>query len=67
MGLYGERVGAFSLTAESAEEKSRIDSQLKIIVRPLYSNPPVHGAHIASTILGDPKLYAQWYVIIMSR
>src|SRR5690606_37088258 len=33
MGLYGERVGAFSLVAESAEEKKRIDSQIKILVR----------------------------------
>jgi aspartate aminotransferase len=60
MGLYGERVGAFSLTAESKEEKTRIESQVKILVRPMYSNPPVHGARIASKILGDPQLNAQW-------
>ncbi|PVF94522.1 putative aspartate aminotransferase mitochondrial precursor [Serendipita vermifera] len=60
MGLYGERVGAFSLTAASKEEKARIESQLKILVRPMYSNPPIHGARIAAKILGDPKLNAQW-------
>ena len=60
MGLYGERIGAFSLTTASAEEKARVDSQLKIIIRPMYSNPPLHGARIASTILGDKELYAQW-------
>ncbi|ODQ63927.1 mitochondrial TPA: aspartate transaminase [Nadsonia fulvescens var. elongata DSM 6958] len=60
MGLYGERVGAFSLVAESSEEKARIESQFKILVRPLYSNPPIHGARIASTILGDAQLKAQW-------
>ncbi|KAG8758406.1 aspartate transaminase aat1, partial [Serendipita sp. 396] len=60
MGLYGERVGAFSLTTESKEEKYRVESQIKIIVRPMYSNPPVHGARIAATILADPKLNAQW-------
>jgi aspartate aminotransferase len=60
MGLYGERVGAFSLTAASKEEKARIDSQLKILIRPMYSNPPVHGARLASTILNDPTLKAQW-------
>jgi aspartate aminotransferase, mitochondrial len=59
-GLYGERVGAFSLLAESPEEKKRIDSQIKILVRPLYSNPPVHGARIASEILNDPELNKQW-------
>lgn len=60
MGLYGERVGAFSIVCENAEEKKRVDSQVKILVRPLYSNPPVHGARIASTILNDPSLNKQW-------
>jgi len=60
MGLYGERVGAFSLTTADTSEKARVDSQLKILIRPLYSNPPLHGAQIASTILGDEALYAQW-------
>jgi aspartate aminotransferase len=60
MGLYGERVGAFSFVCESAEEKKRVDSQIKILVRPLYSNPPVHGARIAGTILNDSQLNQQW-------
>lgn len=59
-GLYGERVGAFSIVCEDAAEKKRVDSQLKIIIRPIYSNPPIHGARIASTILADPKLREQW-------
>ena len=59
-GLYGERVGAFSIVCESAEEKKRVDSQLKILVRPLYSNPPVHGARIAAEILNDSALNKQW-------
>lgn len=60
MGLYGERVGAFSLTTASPEEKARVDSQLKIVIRPMYSNPPSHGARIANAILSDPALYSQW-------
>lgn len=60
MGLYGERVGAFSLVAETPEEKARVDSQLKILIRPLYSNPPIHGARIASEILNSPELKAEW-------
>jgi aspartate aminotransferase len=59
-GLYGERVGAFSILAESAEEKKRVDSQIKILVRPMYSNPPVNGARIASEILTTPELNQQW-------
>ncbi|KAJ6188759.1 hypothetical protein N7519_003667 [Penicillium mononematosum] len=60
MGLYGERVGAFSLVCENAEEKKRVDSQIKILIRPFYSNPPIHGARIASTIMNDPALNKQW-------
>ncbi|KAK9369339.1 pyridoxal phosphate-dependent transferase [Lipomyces kononenkoae] len=60
MGLYGERVGSFSMVVDSAEEKKRVDSQLKIIVRPLYSNPPIHGARIAAEVLSDEVLYEQW-------
>lgn len=59
-GLYGERAGLFSIVCDSAEEKKRVESQIKILVRPLYSNPPVHGARIAARILNDPKLYTQW-------
>ncbi|KAI1087315.1 aspartate aminotransferase [Rostrohypoxylon terebratum] len=60
MGLYGERVGAFSIVASTPEEKKRVESQLKILVRPLYSNPPLHGARIASEILNNPALNQQW-------
>ncbi|KAI6153542.1 pyridoxal phosphate-dependent transferase [Pisolithus tinctorius] len=60
MGLYGERVGAFSLTTQNEEEGKRVDSQIKIIIRPMFSNPPLHGAHIANTILSDPELYQEW-------
>ena len=42
------------------EETKRVDSQVKILVRPLYSNPPVHGARVASTILNNPELNKQW-------
>jgi len=60
MGLYGERAGAFSLTTADSEEKARVESQLKIIIRPMYSNPPLHGARIANTILSSPELYKEW-------
>ncbi|KAK3320499.1 pyridoxal phosphate-dependent transferase [Cercophora scortea] len=60
MGLYGERIGAFSLVCADKAEQKRVDSQVKIIVRPLYSNPPIHGARIASLILNTPALYEEW-------
>lgn len=60
MGLYGERVGAFSIVCADTEEKERVESQIKILVRPLYSNPPIHGARIAAEILGNKELNSQW-------
>jgi len=59
-GLYGERVGAFSVLCKDADEATRVESQLKIIARAIYSNPPVHGARIVAMVLGDPKLKAMW-------
>jgi hypothetical protein len=38
MGLYGERVGAFTVVANDADEAARVMSQLKILIRPMYSN-----------------------------
>lgn len=60
MGLYGERVGAFTMVCSSREEAERVMSQVKIIVRPTYSNPPIHGARIAHLILTDGELRQQW-------
>ena len=60
-GLYNDRVGAFSVVCRDVEEKDRVESQLKILVRPAYSNPPAHGARIVDTILSDPVLKPQWY------
>lgn len=59
-GLYGQRVGALSVVGRDADEASRLLSQLKIVVRPMYSNPPRHGARIVATILGDDRLRADF-------
>ncbi|XP_008487434.1 aspartate aminotransferase, mitochondrial-like [Diaphorina citri] len=62
MGLYGERVGTFSVLTPTSDETERIMSQLKILIRGFYSNPPIHGARIVTEILSDPKLKAQCLV-----
>ncbi len=59
-GMYGERVGAMTVLSDSADTAARVESQLKILIRPMYSNPPVFGAKIVQTILEDPALYALW-------
>ncbi|MDD2845254.1 MAG: aspartate/tyrosine/aromatic aminotransferase [Rhodoferax sp.] len=58
--LYGERVGALSVVCESKEEAARVLSQLKIVIRTNYSNPPTHGGAIVTTVLTTPELRAQW-------
>ncbi|RKP23073.1 pyridoxal phosphate-dependent transferase [Syncephalis pseudoplumigaleata] len=60
MGMYGERIGAFSILAESKEERQRVESQLKIIIRPMYSNPPLNGARIVSEVLNNNALRQEW-------
>ncbi|WOQ17164.1 amino acid aminotransferase [Raineyella sp. W15-4] len=60
--LYGERDGALSVVCGDADEAKRVLSQLKPVVRTLYSNPPTHGAKIVATVLGDPELRARWEV-----
>jgi len=58
--LYGERVGALSVVCSSKDEAARVLSQLKIVIRTNYSNPPTHGAQIVATVLTTPALRAQW-------
>jgi aromatic-amino-acid transaminase len=58
--LYGERVGALSVVCESKEEAARVLSQLKIVIRTNYSNPPTHGGAIVTAVLTSPELRAQW-------
>ncbi len=58
--LYGERVGALSVLCESRDEAARVLSQLKIVIRTNYSNPPTHGGAIVAAIMADPTLRALW-------
>jgi aromatic-amino-acid transaminase len=58
--LYGERVGALSIVGASAEEASRILSQLKRVIRTNYSNPPTHGGQVVATALATPELRKLW-------
>jgi aromatic-amino-acid transaminase len=58
--LYGERVGALSVVCRSEDEAARVLSQLKIVIRTNYSNPPTHGAQIVATVLADPGLRRLW-------
>jgi aromatic-amino-acid transaminase len=58
--LYGERVGALSIVCDSRDEAARVLSQLKIVIRSNYSNPPTHGAQVVATVLTTPALRRLW-------
>eukprot|EP00794_Sanderia_malayensis_P018592 gene18592-20458_t len=62
MGLYGERVGGLTVICDSQEEAKAVESQLKILIRAIYSNPPINGARIATQLLTNAELRAQWLV-----
>ena len=58
--LYGERVGGLSVLCQDKEEAGRVLSQLKIVIRTNYSNPPTHGGAVVAAVLGDAELRALW-------
>ncbi len=59
-GLYNERVGAFTLVAKDPEVSVTAFSQVKAIIRSIYSNPPAHGAAVVTYILNDDALRTEW-------
>ena len=68
-GLYGERIGTFNAVCANASQVPAVMSNLKIIIRNLYSNPPLHGAQIVKTVLKSPELTQMWRgeLLVMSN
>ena len=65
MGLYGQRIGSLSVvlsehTANVPATAKAVRSQLKAVIRPMYSSPPAHGARIVAGVLGDATNLAAW-------
>ena len=58
--LYGERVGGLSVLCNDKEEAGRVLSQLKIVIRTNYSNPPIHGGAVVAAVLNNAELRALW-------
>ncbi|CAM9739577.1 aspartate aminotransferase, cytoplasmic [Lampetra fluviatilis] len=59
-GLYNERVGNLVVVARDPTRLQAIISQMVMVVRPLWSNPPHHGGTIVATTLNNPALFAEW-------
>ncbi|MEA9712863.1 aromatic amino acid transaminase [Xanthomonas campestris] len=58
--LYGERVGALSVVSATAAEAKAVQSQVKRIIRTIYSSPSTHGAALVAGVLTSPELRDVW-------
>lgn len=62
LGLDCERIGMAHVVCKNADRAKCVLSQLKLVIRPMFSSPPIHGAHLATRVLGDSELLGKWKV-----
>ncbi|KAG1672148.1 hypothetical protein FOA52_001736 [Chlamydomonas sp. UWO 241] len=55
---------AVCVSSQDAAGAARVKGQLGLVIRPMWSNPPIHGSAIAQRILEDPGLMAEWKRIL---
>jgi len=60
LGLYGERIGMLHVICNTASQAKAVLSQLKLVIRPMYSSPPKHGAELVKIILGSEENFQAW-------
>ncbi|KAK6908754.1 hypothetical protein L486_01602 [Kwoniella mangroviensis CBS 10435] len=60
MGLYGDSPSIVSIVTQNAEDRDRVDSQLRSVARGMWFHPSPWGAQVAHQILSDAKLYPAW-------
>ena len=58
--LYGERVGAVTAVGPSAAATDAVHSQVKLVIRSIYSNPPTFGGSIVAKVFNDEELKTEW-------
>ncbi|KAL7647720.1 UNVERIFIED_CONTAM: hypothetical protein RMT77_001329 [Armadillidium vulgare] len=63
-GLYNERIGNLTVVVKDPAVIIPMRSQITLLVRGSYSNPPNHGARVVSRVLNDPALFEEWKVCI---
>jgi len=59
-GLYNERAGNLTVVMNDSKMIPNFKSQLTLIIRAMYSNPPAHGCRIVDTVLKDTEMYQEW-------
>ena len=60
LGFYGERVGCLTMVVNDNNVVENMRSQMKLVVRAMYSNPPINGARIAGIIFSNEDLFNEW-------
>lgn len=65
LSMYRERVGALSIVTGSEKEAKAVTSQVKRIVRMIYSSPPSYGAQLAAIVMTHPELRPLWESEVM--
>ncbi|WVF68585.1 hypothetical protein IAT40_003354 [Kwoniella sp. CBS 6097] len=60
MGLYADSPSIVSIVTQNAEDKDRVDSQLRAVARGMWFHPSPWGALVAHQILSDAKLFPAW-------
>lgn len=58
--LIDERTGNLVFVASSAPILDAVKTQMEIIIRTLWSNPPNHGARIVATVLNKNTYKQEW-------
>eukprot|EP00919_Chromeraceae_sp_WS-2016_P075325 GHVR01178192.1.p1 GENE.GHVR01178192.1~~GHVR01178192.1.p1 ORF type:complete len:414 (+),score=84.05 GHVR01178192.1:34-1242(+) len=60
LGLYGERMGMLHVVCTTPAQAKNVISRVKLVIRPMYSSPPLHGALLLQGILSDPIKKKTW-------
>lgn len=59
-GLYNQRVGNLAIIVNDSIHVEALKSQLALLVRRYYSNPPANGARVVAKVLNDRILLQEW-------
>lgn len=61
-----ERIGNLTVVQKDATTSAAVASQITLLVRGMYSNPPAFGSRIVSRVLNDKELRAEWMECIQT-
>lgn len=59
--LLDERVGNLTFVVSDPKTVVPVKSQISLIIRANWSNPPAHGARVVAMVLTNPQYRKQWF------